>query len=252
MMPAIDIATALPGLAVAAAIAFVTWAVSVAKKDASIVDSMWSVMIVGAGIVYGPSWVLALAALWAVRLCAYITWRNWGEPEDRRYQAVRRRNEPGFALKSLYLVFGLQAVLAWIVSAPLLATAGARMPESWIELAGAALALFGIVYETVADWQAARWRVQRPSSDAVLDRGLWRYSRHPNYFGECCVWWGIGAIAAAAGAWWALVSPLLMTLLLLRVTGVTLLEQDLRASKPAYDDYAAHTNAFFPGPRRSP
>jgi len=246
------IAAALQGLAATIAIAFLTWTVSVAKKDASIVDSVWSVMILAAGIAYGPSWVLALAALWAVRLCVYITWRNWDEPEDRRYQAIRQRNEPGFALKSMYLVFGVQAVLGWIVSAPLLATAGARSPASWIELAGAAIALFGIVFETIADWQVARWRAQHPPSGAVLDRGLWRYSRHPNYFGECCVWWGIGLIAVAAGAWWALVSPLLMTVLLLRVTGVTLLETDLRNRKPAYREYVARTNAFFPGPRRSP
>jgi steroid 5-alpha reductase family enzyme len=230
----------------------VTWALSVVKKDASLVDSVWSLMIVGSGLAYGPSWVLALAALWAVRLCVYITWRNWGEAEDRRYQAIRRRNEPGFALKSLYLVFLFQATLAWIVSAPLLATAGARMPGSWLELAGALLAVLGIAFETLADWQVARWRVQRPSPSAVLDRGLWRYSRHPNYFGEFCVWWGFGLVAVAAGAWWALASPLLMTLLLLRVSGVALLEKDLVGRKPAYRDYAARTNAFLPGPRRAP
>lgn len=243
---------ALQGLGVAAAIAFFAWALSVAKKDASVVDSFWSVMILAAGLAYGRGWLTALAALWAARLCLYITWRNWGAPEDRRYQAVRRRNQPGFALKSLYLVFFFQALLAWIVSAPLLATAGDSAPDTWLEFAGAALALFGIGFESLADWQAARWRAQRPPSGAVLDRGLWRYSRHPNYFGEFCVWWGFGIAAAAAGAWWALVSPLLMTLLLLRVTGVPLLEEDLRSRKPAYSEYAARTNAFFPGPRRAP
>lgn len=246
------IALALQGLAVTASIAFLTWMASVAKKDASIVDSVWSLMILAAGVAYGPSWLLGLAALWAVRLGVYITWRNWGAPEDRRYQAIRRRNEPGFALKSLYLVFAFQAVLAWIVSAPLLATAGAGSPGSWVEVAGAALALFGIVFESVADWQVARWRSRHPSREGVLDRGLWRYSRHPNYFGEFCVWWGFGVVAAASGAWWALVSPLVMTLLLLHVTGVALLEEDLRSRKPAYRDYAARTNAFFPGPRRAP
>ncbi len=245
------ITLALQGLVVTAAIAFVTWVVNVPKKDASIVDSVWSVMIFGAGAAYGMSWALALAALWAVRLCVYITWRNWGEPEDWRYQAIRRRNEPGFGFKSLYLVFGLQALLAWIVSAPLLATAGALAPASWLDYAGGALVLFGIAFEAVADWQVARWRARRPAPGAVLDHGLWRYSRHPNYFGEFCVWWGFGLVALAAGAWWALVSPLLMTLLLLRVSGVALLEDDLRKRKPAYSDYAMHTNAFFPGPRRA-
>ncbi len=246
------IALALQGLAATAVIALITWAVSVVKKDASVVDSAWSLMILAAGLAYGPSWVTALAAVWAVRLCVYITWRNWGEPEDRRYQAIRRRNEPGFVLKSLYLVFGLQAVLAWIVSAPLAATAQAMWPTSWIDFAGAALVVFGIAFEAVADWQLARWRADRPAGATVFDEGLWRYSRHPNYFGEFCVWWGFGLVALGANAWWALASPLLMTLLLLRVSGVTLLENDLSQRKPAYREYVARTNAFFPGPRQTP
>jgi len=250
---------ALHGLAVTLSLAFATWAVSVAKRDVSIVDSVWSLMILGAGLGYvlavstpGPRtpWVLPLAALWAVRLCVYITSRNWGGPEDRRYRAIRDRNQPGFALKSLYLVFGLQALLAWIVSAPLLAAVESSAAEDWLDAFGATVALFGIAFETIADWQAARWRARRPARDSVLQDGLWRYSRHPNYFGECCMWWGFGLAALAAGAWWALVSPLVMTVLLLRVSGVALLEKDLNARKPAYGDYARRTNAFFPGPPR--
>jgi steroid 5-alpha reductase family enzyme len=245
------ITLALEGLAACAAIAFVAWLVSIAKKDASIVDSIWSVMILAAGVVYGASWLLVLAAIWAARLCGYITWRNWGQPEDRRYAAIRSRNEPGYALKSLYLVFGLQALLAWVVSAPLFALAGHPAPAGWLEVAGAALAVFGIAFETAADLQVARWRARRPPPGAVFDQGLWRYSRHPNYFGELCVWWGLGLAAVAAGAWWTLVSPLLMTVLLLRVTGVPLLELDLREHKPGYGDYAARTRALIPGPSRS-
>jgi steroid 5-alpha reductase family enzyme len=249
------IAAACIGLAAALVFALATWAVSLAKRDASIVDSVWSLMILVCGLVYaallppnGPlaAWMLVLAALWALRLSAYISWRNWGEPEDRRYRAIRERNEPGFAFKSVYLVFGLQAVLAWLVSAPLL---GARMvsePVMWLGATGCALAAYGIGFEALADWQVARWRRTRSGSAGVLDRGLWRYSRHPNYFGEFCVWWGLGIAALAVGAWWALVSPLLMTVLLLRVSGVTLLEQDLKARKPAYRMYAQRTNAFFP------
>jgi steroid 5-alpha reductase family enzyme len=245
------IAQPLEGLAAAAAVALITWMISVAKKDASVVDTVWSVMILAAGFTYGASWLLALATVWALRLSLYITWRNWGEPEDRRYQAIRRRNEPAYALKSLYLVFGLQALLAWIVSAPLLAAAGAHAPERWLEFAGAALAVFGIAFETVADLQIARWRARRPPRGAVFDGGLWRYSRHPNYFGELCVWWGFGLVALASGAWWAMVSPLLVTVLLLRVSGVPLLERDLHERKPGYRDYSVRTNAFVPGPPRS-
>ena len=247
---------ALIALGVALVIAITTWAVSVIKRDASIVDAVWSLMILACGVVYAAvlpdggalaRWTLALAALWALRLSIYITWRNWGEPEDRRYRAIRSRNQPGFAAKSLYLVFGLQGLLAWMVSAPLLGVHGAG-PGAWF---GLALAAFGIAFESIADWQVARFRASRPGAQRVLDRGLWRYSRHPNYFGEFCVWWGFGLAALAAGAWWALVSPLLMTLLLLRVSGVALLETDLRERKPAYRDYMRRTNAFFPGPPRA-
>jgi steroid 5-alpha reductase family enzyme len=254
------IAAAASGLGLVLVIAVATWAVSLAKRDASIVDGVWSLMIFGAGLAYagavmspGPraAWVLALAGLWAARLSIYIIWRNAGEPEDRRYRAIRSRNEPGFALKSLYLVFLLQAVLAWIVSAPLAAAIAAPTAEGWLDAVGAALVLFGIAFESMADWQVARWRARRPAPGTVLDSGLWRYSRHPNYFGEFCVWWGFGLVAVSAGAWWALVSPLLMTLLLLRVSGVALLEKDLSARKPAYREYMQRTSAFFPGPRRS-
>ena len=246
---------ALLALGAALAIAFATWTVSVLKRDASIVDAVWSLMILACGVVYAVAlpqrgavagWMLALTALWALRLSIYIAWRNWGEPEDRRYRAIRERNQPGFPAKSLYLVFGLQALLAWIVSAPLLGVQGA----GGAAVPGLALAAFGIAFETIADWQVARFRASRPGAQRVLDSGLWRYSRHPNYFGEFCVWWGFGLAALAAGAWWALVSPLLMTLLLLRVSGVALLEKDLRERKPAYREYMQRTNAFFPGPPR--
>jgi steroid 5-alpha reductase family enzyme len=246
---------ALMALCATLAIALITWTVSVVKRDASIVDAVWSLMILGCGLVYAAAlpprgqsaiWMLALAALWALRLSIYIAWRKWGEPEDRRYRAIRERNQPGFAAKSLYLVFGLQALLAWIVSAPLLGVQDAG-PAGAV---GLALAAFGIAFESIADWQVARFRASRPEPQRVLDTGLWRYSRHPNYFGEFCVWWGFGVAAASAGAWWALVSPLLMTLLLLRVSGVTLLEKDLSTRKPAYREYMQRTNAFFPGPPR--
>lgn len=254
------IAAAFLGLSVALAIALITWTVSVVKRDASIVDSVWSLMVLACGTTYavtlpetgpraGP--VLALAALWAFRLSGYITWRNRGEPEDRRYAAIRKRNEPGFALKSLYLVFGLQAVLAWIVSAPLLAALGSDTGSGWLDALGLALAAFGLAFEALADYQVARFRAQPQNAGKLLDSGLWRYSRHPNYFGEFCVWWGLFLIALAAGGLWAMVSPLLMTVLLLKVSGVALLEKDLRSRRPEYEGYMRRTNAFFPGPRRS-
>jgi steroid 5-alpha reductase family enzyme len=191
-------------------------------------------------------------ALWGLRLAAYITWRNWGEPEDARYREIRRRNEPHFALKSLYLVFGLQAVLAWIVSLPLLATARGDAPLGVVDGLGAALAGAGLALETVADFQLARFKRDAGNRGRVLDSGLWRYSRHPNYFGECCVWWGLACLGFGAGAWWATVSPLLMTWLLLRVSGVALLEKSIGARRPAYAEYVRRTSAFAPWPPRKP
>ena len=232
------------------------WVVSYFKSDVSIVDSAWSLLIFCGGAVYaavlpvtGPraQLVLALAALWAVRLCAHITWRNWGEAEDHRYQAIRARNQPHFEWTSVYLVFFLQAVLAWIVSLSLFAAVAGESAPGWLDAAGVAVVLFGFVFESVGDWQLAQFKRSPASAGQVMDRGLWRYTRHPNYFGEFCVWWGFYLIALSAGGWWALLSPLLMSVLLMKVSGVTLLEQDIGERRPAYRDYVARTNAFFPG-----
>lgn len=252
---------ALSGLGASAVVGFVTWLASLAYRDASLVDRVWSLAILTAAAAYAlalpalsprGACMLALAALWAARLALYITWRNRGEPEDRRYQAIRARNEPHFGLKSLYLVFGLQAVLAWIVSAPLLAGLAGARPWSLLDGIGLALAAFGLLFEALADWQMARFRADPAQHGRVMDRGLWRYSRHPNYFGECCVWWGLWLMALAAGGGWSIVAPLLMTVLLLKVSGVTLLERDIGERRPAYRDYVRRTPAFLPGrPRRT-
>lgn len=252
---------ATEGLLAALVIGFATWLLSVWRRDVSIVDSAWSLMILAAAGIYavrgpGPgaagTLVLVLVAVWALRLSVHLTWRNFGEPEDRRYAEIRTRYEPGFAYKSLYLVFGFQALLAWIVSAPLFAALSAPWSPGWLSVAGATLWLTGFAFETVADWQLGRFRAAGGNHGRVLDRGLWRYSRHPNYFGECVLWWGLYLFALDAGAWWSVVSPLLMTWLLLRFSGVTLLERDISDRRPEYADYARRTNAFFPGPTRSP
>lgn len=249
----------LSGLVALLAVAFCTWVVSLAKRDVSIVDSVWSLMILLAGAVYAavqlaPTertwWVLALAGVWAFRLASYITWRNWGEGEDHRYQAIRARNQPNFEWKSLYLVFVLQAVLAWIVSFALLAAIGSERPWGWLDTLGVAVVVFGIVFEAVGDAQLAAFKSRPENRGMVMDQGLWRYSRHPNYFGEFCVWWGFYLVALSAGGWWAMVSPLLMSVLLLKVSGVSLLEKDIGERRPAYRDYIARTNAFFPGAPR--
>jgi steroid 5-alpha reductase family enzyme len=253
------LAVALAALAVVAALAVATWAASVVRRDASLVDRMWPVFIAVASLVFWRSLpsagargdaMLVLVLAWAVRLCVYITQRNWGHGEDRRYQAIRARNEPGFALRSLYLVFGLQALLAWLVATPVLVGMASRAPFGSVDAIGAAIAAFGIAFEAIGDFQMARFRADATNRGAVMDRGLWRYTRHPNYFGEACVWWGLALMALAgsglAGAW-CLVSPLLMTVLLLRVSGVSLLEKDMAERRPAYREYVERTPAFFPG-----
>jgi steroid 5-alpha reductase family enzyme len=252
----------LHGLAVTAVLALTTWVVSTVKRDVSIVDSTWSLMFLAMAFTYTvPAWLngelsaravllLLLVSAWALRLSLYISWRNWGESEDRRYQAMRRKHEPGFALKSLYLVFGLQGLLAWIISLPLLAAATGNPQLGLLDAIAVLVWLTGFGFETVADAQLAAFRARPQNRDRVMDSGLWRYSRHPNYFGECTIWWGFYLLAVAAGGWWSFPAPLLMTILLLRVSGVTLLERDIGERRPAYREYMQHTNAFIPGPRK--
>jgi steroid 5-alpha reductase family enzyme len=250
-----DLNAYLSGLVVILALGVGGWLAGLAKRDVSIVDSLWSTFFLAAALAYWLATpisaprdllVLALVTIWALRLSAYLTWRNWGEPEDYRYRNIRARNEPHFAFKSLYIVFGVQGVLAWIVSLPLLAALASDRPLGWLDYAGILLWAFGFLFETVGDWQLARFKRRRINRGRVLDTGLWRYTRHPNYFGEFCLWWGFYLIALSAGAWWAVVSPLLMSLLLLKVSGVALLEKDIRARRPAYRDYVERTPAFFP------
>ena len=253
LVPYLYALAALLGLMVLA------WLLSLARQDAGIVDSFWSLAFLLAAGVYhqtlaepGPraTLVLILVAIWALRLSGHITWRNWGEPEDRRYQAIRERNEPGFAFKSLYLVFGLQGVLAWIISLPLLVAMAGSAPLGWLDGLGVALWVVGLVFEAGGDWQLVRFKADPANKGRVMDRGFWRYTRHPNYFGDFCVWWGFYLLALAAGGWWSIVAPLLMSFFLLKVSGVALLESDIGERRPAYRDYIRRTNAFFPGPPR--
>ena len=253
---------ALGGLALIAVLALLTWIASRVQRDVSLVDRVWSLMIAGPAIVYAmeTSWTsaraiatLALVVAWGARLAAYITWRNWGHGEDRRYQEIRARNQPNFAFKSFYLIFALQMVLAWIVSAPTLAALAGDAALGVLDVAGIAVALAGFLFEAIGDAQMAAFKADPSNAGQVMDRGLWRHTRHPNYFGEACFWWGIWLIAIAAGgaaAIWTVLSPLLMTVLLLKVSGVALLEKDIGERRPAYRDYMARTNAFIPGPRK--
>jgi len=249
-------------LVLSAVAMFALWLASLALRDASIVDIWWGP---GFALIACAAWVLGsggdaprralatwLVVLWGSRLGGYLAWRNLGHGEDPRYQAMRRRWGSRFALASLVTVFGLQAVLMWFVSLPVQAVhVSSGGPLGPLDAAGTALAVIGLFFETVGDFQLARFRADPANRARVMDRGLWRYTRHPNYFGDCCVWWGLYAIAAATplGAW-TIASPIAMTFLLLRVSGVALLERSIGKRRPDYADYAARTSAFVPRPPR--
>lgn len=237
-----------------------SWLFSVIKKDVSFVDSLWSLFFLLAAVVFAieaqplsvrGTLVLVLVAVWALRLSIYITARNWGQPEDYRYQSIRANNEPGFAFKSLYIVFGLQGVLAWLIALPLLPAITSNTALSGIDVVAAALWLAGFVFEAGGDYQLARFKSREDSKGRVLDTGLWRYTRHPNYFGDFCIWWSFYLFAVASGGWWSIASPLLMSLLLLKVSGVVMLEKTITDRRPEYANYINRTNAFFPGPQRA-
>ena len=246
----------LQGLLVVIVAGCVTWLASLYKKDVSIVDSLWPLLFVLLGVsnalaapLHGPrTWlILGLLTVWALRLSGYITWRNLGHGEDRRYQAIRARNEPNFAFKSLYLIFVLQALMAWVISLPVHAAVLSHRSLGLLDALGAALWLVGFVFEAGGDWQLARFKANPANQGRVMDRGFWRLTRHPNYFGDFCVWWAFYLIAAGGGAWWSFIGPVFMSVLLMRVSGVTLLEKDIGERRPQYADYVRRTNAFFPG-----
>lgn len=237
-------------------VAVMFWLVSLVRNDVSIVDSLWSLMFLLMLGLYmaitgeqGPrGWlVLALVTVWAARLSIFIAVRNHGEPEDHRYQTIRKNNQPNFAFKSLYIVFGLQALLAGLISIPLLVAVSGSSPLSWLDALGVTLWLIGMFFEVTGDWQLAKFKSDSNNRGQVLNTGLWRFTRHPNYFGEFTLWWGYFCLALAAGGWWAVFAPLLMTVLLLKVSGVALLESTITERRPAYADYVRKTNAFFPG-----
>jgi steroid 5-alpha reductase family enzyme len=251
-----DVQTYLFALALILGVGVAAWAVSVAIRNVAFVDSLWSLFFLIAAVAFAAAaWPLSargllvtvLVAVWALRLSIYITARNWGEPEDHRYQKIRANNEPGFAFKSLYIVFGLQGVLAWFIAMPLLPAIMNPGDIGPLEIVAGALWLLGFVFEAGGDYQLARFKSDPSNKGRVLNTGLWRYTRHPNYFGDFCVWWAFYLFAVAAGGWWTVLSPVLMSLLLLKVSGVALLEKTITERRPEYADYIRRTNSFFPG-----
>ncbi len=250
-------------LAAVATVMFVLWLISIFRRDASIVDPFWGLgFVVVAWLATWLSWPVSsrvalltfLTTAWGLRLSSFLLWRNCcGHGEDRRYAAMRSRYGDRFWWVSLFTVFLLQAIILWFVSLPIQLTAALNRSTALgiVDALGTTLWLIGIFFETVGDWQLARFKRDPGNSGMVLNRGLWRYTRHPNYFGDFCAWWGLYLIAAAGGAWMTVFSPLLMSYLLLKVSGVRLLERTIADRRPDYVAYIARTNAFFPGPRKA-
>lgn len=254
--------TLLLCLAINLAVMVLLWLLSLVLRNASIVDIYWGIGFIitscsAAFMNHNDSFhvqvLLVLITLWGLRLAIYVSWRNRGHGEDRRYQAMREHHGAQFWWVSLGTVFLLQGVLLWFISMPLQATAAVECevpPWRWSDCLGIAVWLVGFVFETIGDWQLARFKADPANKNRVMVRGLWRYTRHPNYFGDCCVWWGLYLVAAGQDAWWTIGSPMVMTALLLKVSGVALLESDIQERRPEYAEYQRCTNAFFPGPRK--
>ena len=256
-----DLSGYLWGLAAAVAVLTVLWVVSLIRKDASIVDPFWSLTFITLGATYRfasdsdygarPAVVLGLLFIWGIRLSAYLFWRNAAKGEDYRYQAMRQRQGPRFPVKSLFTVFWLQAVLAWIVSLPLLAGVDGTDPLGVFDYLGMAFWAVGFFFEAVGDFQLARFKANPANQGGVMDQGVWRYTRHPNYFGDFMVWWGFYFFALGSGGWWSILGPVLMSALLIRVSGAVLLEKKLGQTRPGYEEYVRTTNRFFPGRKRA-
>lgn len=239
------------------------WFVSVFINDVSIVDIFWGFGYVVACIVYfaltdgyGLRKVLitTLVLIWGLRLTTHLAIRNIGKGEDPRYQRMRKRYGPGYWWISFFQVFMLQGVLMWLVSAPLLAAQFHSGPAyiTLFDIVGLLLWMIGFTFEAVGDWQLVRFRSNPQNKGRILDTGLWRYTRHPNYFGDAVQWWAFFIVAI--GVPWGFLtiySPIIMTYLLIFVSGVAMLERSMR-KKPKYDEYIQRTSAFFPMPPRNP
>ncbi len=234
------------------------WIVSLMLKNSSIVDIFW-----GAGFVV-TTWVAfaltpdgfstrrlfvsVLVTIWGLRLSLHILSRNWGTPEDFRYQVWRKEAGAAWWWCSFLKVFLLQGVLLWIISAPLLAAQIGAMPNqlTLLDYVAAPVWLIGFFFEAVGDWQLAQFKANPTNKGKLMNTGVWRYTRHPNYFGDSVQWWAYYLIALAAGGGWTIFSPMIMTGLLMRVSGVTLLEKTLKETKPGYKVYVESTSEFIP------
>jgi steroid 5-alpha reductase family enzyme len=236
------------------------WILSLALSDASIVDSFWGlgfVLIAWVSYLAGDGWeprgllVAGLVTVWGLRLSVHIGRRNLGKPEDYRYAAMRRKHGSRFWLVSLGTVFVLQAAIMWVVSLPVQMAQVAAGPDhlTALDVLGMLAFAAGLAFEAIGDLQLERFKADEANSGKVMDRGLWRYTRHPNYFGDALVWWGLFLITLShTEYWWTIVGPATMTFFLTRISGVPLLERRMAKTRPGYAEYMERTSGFIPLP----
>lgn len=236
----------------------IAWLISLQRQDASVVDTFWgpgflvlavSYALLGAGFTGRKVLVVLLVTLWALRLAVHILTRNRGKGEDYRYREMRAKAGASFWWQSLFMVFLLQAVLLWVISAPLMMAQRTSQPNyvSGWDVAGAIVWALGLYFEAVGDWQLRRSKADLANKGKVMRSGLWACTRHPNYFGESLIWWGMFIIALGTPyGFLAVIGPIVITFMLLRVSGVAMLEKGLKETKPEYIEYAARTSAFIP------
>ena len=234
------------------------WLLSLWLKDSSIVDIFWGTGFVIAGWVYfsltkdgflaRKLLIAVITTIWGLRLSIHIFIRNAGKGEDFRYRKWRGEAGSAWWWRSFFKVFLLQGILMWIISAPLLGAQISPLPAklTWLDYLGALTWLVGFFFEAVGDWQLARFKANPANKGKLLTTGLWRYTRHPNYFGDATQWWGFYLIATAAGGWYTIFSPVVMTFFLRQVSGVAMLEKTLKNTKPGFQEYVETTNAFIP------
>lgn len=234
------------------------WLFSLIYKNVSLVDSLWGLgFVLIAWITFGLAegyigrqiLVVVLTTVWGLRLSAHLSWRNWGKGEDPRYGGWRQASGDRFWIISLFKVFLLQALFLWIIA--LVIQYGQVSPTpahlTWLDFLGLIIWMIGFIFESVSDWQLARFKADPANKGKVMDRGLWAYSRHPNYFGECLIWWGLFLAALSAPkSGWTVISPLVITAVLLKMTGIPLMEKTIVDTRPGYRDYIRRTPAFFP------
>ncbi len=241
-------------LAIILAVACVAWLLSLWRNNVGVVDIFWPIFI-WISCLFGyqqgsHTWlstaVLILVSLWALRLAVFLFVRNWNEEEDRRYAEIRSAVSSGFALKSLPIIFLFQGVVAWLLGSIFFAIHAVERSPICIEILGLVMLPLGILYEAVADWQMWRFNQRETKTKSYMDEGLWRYSRHPNYFGECLIWWGLFVLAVPIYQLWIILPPLFVTWMLLKFSGVNRAEAGIESRRPGYELYKKTTSPLVP------